>query len=91
ETSRFHFRQHTEEQCALHNSPEARDDPTLWDVTPEGQETFLWSSSRAESNNSWLSEGGLQNWRRYQMTWYSLRSGGPKASSPHTTNDKQPD
>ncbi|CAM9786668.1 unnamed protein product, partial [Ectocarpus sp. 8 AP-2014] len=29
---RFHFRQHTEEQCALHNSPEARDDPTLWHV-----------------------------------------------------------
>ncbi|CAN0266861.1 unnamed protein product, partial [Ectocarpus sp. 12 AP-2014] len=55
ETSRFQFRQHTEEQCALHNSPEARDDPTLWHVTPEGQETFLWNCSRAESNNSWLS------------------------------------
>ncbi|CAM9600560.1 unnamed protein product [Ectocarpus fasciculatus] len=55
---RFHFRQHTEEHCALHNSPEARDDPTLWDVTPEGEETFLWNSSRAESNNSWLSGFG---------------------------------
>ncbi|CAM9874066.1 unnamed protein product, partial [Ectocarpus sp. 12 AP-2014] len=66
ETSRFHFRHHTEQQFALHNSSKARDDPTLWHVTPEGQETFLWNSSRAESNYSWLSEGGLQNWRRYR-------------------------
>ena len=51
---RFYFRAHTEEECAIHNSPEARDDPTLWHVTEEGQETFLWNSSRAESNNSWL-------------------------------------
>ncbi|CAM9421330.1 unnamed protein product [Ectocarpus sp. 6 AP-2014] len=80
ETSRFHFHQHTEEQCAPHNSSsEARDDPTLWHVTPEGQETLLWNSSRAESNNSWLSEGGLQNWRRYRMTtWYLSEVIGPR-------------
>ncbi|CAN0566707.1 unnamed protein product, partial [Ectocarpus sp. 12 AP-2014] len=58
ETSRLHFRQHTEEQCALHNSPEARDDPTLWHVTPEGQETFLWNSSRAESKQLLALGGG---------------------------------
>ncbi|CAN0400645.1 unnamed protein product, partial [Hapterophycus canaliculatus] len=40
--------------CAIFCSPEARDDPALWQITDEGEEIFLWNSSRAESNNAWL-------------------------------------
>ena len=38
----------------MFNSPEARDDPALWDVAGDGEETFLWNSSRADSSNAWL-------------------------------------
>ena len=50
--------------CAIFNRPEARDDPTLWRTTPEGEEEFLWNSSRAESNNSWL-EGNATPWLHF--------------------------
>ena len=51
---RFHFLARPEADCAEFFSPEARDDPSLWGVDDDGNECFLWNSSVAESNYSWI-------------------------------------
>ena len=50
---RFNFRGHSEADCAIFCSPEARDNPTLLSVDDDGNECFLWNNAMAESRNSW--------------------------------------
>ena len=48
------FPAHSEADRAEFWSPEARGDPTLWDGADNGDESCLWNSSGAESNNAWI-------------------------------------